>query len=113
MPPLGFASEAAYVRKTGYLTTADIARATQVNDSTVRAWLNETRSPSGDRAERLAELSAIVERLARVIDPHYIPVWLRKPNALLDDEKPIDLVANGDYRRVSRIVAALEGTAVS
>lgn len=111
--PLGFASEAAHVRDLGHLSTADIARATGADDSTVRAWLNDTRSPSGERAERLAELSSIVERLVRVIQAEYVPVWLRKPNAMLDDEKPIDLVATADYRKVSRVIAALEGTAVS
>jgi transcriptional regulator with XRE-family HTH domain len=111
--PLGFAGEAAYIREIGHLSTADIARATGADDSTVRAWLNETRSPSGERAERLAELSSLVARLAQVIQPDYIPVWLRKPNALLEHEKPIDLVATADYRKVSRVIAALEGTPVS
>lgn len=110
---LGFAGEAARIREIGHLATADIARATGADDSTVRAWLNETRSPSGERAERLAELSSLVERLARVIDGSYIPVWLRKPNTLLDDEKPIDLVATGEYRQVSRVIAALESTPVA
>jgi transcriptional regulator with XRE-family HTH domain len=110
---LGFAGEAARVREIGHLTTADIARATGADDSTVRAWLNGTRSPSGERAERLAELSSLVERLARVMEGSYIPVWLRKPNSLLDHEKPIDLVATADYRLVSRVIAALEGTPVA
>jgi uncharacterized protein (DUF2384 family) len=111
--PLGFASEAVHIRDIGHLSTADIARATGADGSTVRAWLNGTRSPSGERAERLAELSSVVERLARVMQAEYIPVWLRKPNAMLDDEKPLDLVATSDYRKVSRVIAALEGTAVS
>ena len=110
---LGFASEASRIRELGRLSTADIARATGADDSTVRAWVNETRSPSGERAERLAELSSVVERLTRVIDADYIPVWLRKPNPLLDDEKPIDLVASADYRRVSKVIGALEGTPIS
>jgi hypothetical protein len=38
---------------------------------------------------------------------------LRKPNALLEHEKPIDLVATADYRKVSQVIAALEGTPVS
>ena len=28
--------------------------------------------------------------MARVIDPGYIPVWLRKPIIGLDDEKPLE-----------------------
>lgn len=110
---LGFAGEAEYIREIGHLSTADIARATGADESTVRAWLNETRSPSGERAERLAELSSLVERLVRVMRPDYVPVWLRKPNALLGHEKPIDLVATADYRKVSRLISSLEGTATS
>jgi len=60
------------------------------------------------RAERLAELSSIVERLARVMESSYVPVWLRKPVPLLDDDKPLDVIAAGDYRRVSRVIAGLE-----
>lgn len=56
----------------------------------------------------MAELSAAVERLALVIDPDYIPVWLRKPIFALDDEKPLDVLARGEYRRLSRVISELE-----
>jgi transcriptional regulator with XRE-family HTH domain len=105
-----FASEAAHIQETGNLSTSDIARATGADETTVRAWIREDRSPSGTRAERLAELSALVERLARVMDPEYIPVWMRKPIPLLDDDKPLDVVAAGEYRRVSRVIAGLEAS---
>jgi len=50
----------------------------------------------------------MVERLARLIDPDYIPIWLRKPVPLLDDDKPLDVIAAGQYRRVSEVIAGLE-----
>lgn len=108
-----FASEAAHVKEAGYLSAADIARATGADESTVRAWLRDKQSPSGQRAERLAELAALVERLALVMDPEYIPVWMRKPIGLLDDDKPLDVIAAGDYRRVSRVIAGLESPPAS
>lgn len=108
-----FADEAVHVRQTGHLSDRDIARATGAGVSTVGAWLRRSRSPSGPRAERLAELSAIVERLARVIEPTYIPVWLHKPLAELDDEKPIDVLAQGEWRRVARLISALESPTFS
>lgn len=111
--PTAFAGEAAHVREVGHLSVADIARATGADESTVRAWLRESQSPSGVRAERLAELSALVERLARTINPEYIPVWMRKPAGLLDDDKPLDVIAAGDYRRVARVVSGLESTPAS
>lgn len=108
-----FADEAVRIRETARLTERDIARATGAGVSTVGAWLRRTRSPRGERAERLAELSAIVDRLARVIEPGYIPVWLHRPAAALGDEKPIDLLARGEWRRVARLVSALESPTFS
>jgi hypothetical protein len=103
-----FASEAAHIKDIGHLTVPDIARATGANETTVRAWVRRDRSPSGAHAERLAELSSIVERLVQLMEPGYVPVWMRKPIALLDDDKPLDVIAAGDYRRVSRVIAGLE-----
>jgi len=104
-----FAQEAVYVHEAAKLNGIDIARATGVADSTARAWLAGTRSPSRSHAaERLIELSAIVERLVRLMDPDYIAVWLRKPIPALDDRKPLDVIREGDYREVSKLVAALE-----
>jgi len=102
--------EAAHVSEVAKLSDADIARATGVARSTSRAWLNGTRTPTGERAERLIELSALVERLERLIEPDYIAIWLRKPVPALDDEKPLDVIGRGEYRRVARLVSELEGT---
>jgi transcriptional regulator with XRE-family HTH domain len=108
-----FAEEAARIRETGHLSDRDIARATGAGVSTVGAWIRGTRSPRGERAERLAELSAIVERLARVMEPSYIPVWLQKPVPALGDEKPMELLARGEWRPVVRLVSALESPGFS
>jgi hypothetical protein len=103
-----FAGEAARIHEISHLSPADIARATGADETTVRAWIREDRSPSGARAERLAELSAIVDRLVRDIAPEYVPVWMRKPLPALGDDKPLDVIGAGEYRKVSRIVAGLE-----
>ncbi len=105
--------EAVYLHEIAQLTDADIARATGVARSTARAWLAHTRTPTGERAERLIELSALVERLVRVMEPSYISVWLRKPMAALDERKPIDVIATGDYQHVAELVSALEEASFS
>ena len=48
--------EVAYVNQVADLAATDIARATGSAPSTARAWLNQSRSPTGERAERLIEL---------------------------------------------------------
>lgn len=108
-----FADEAIRLREIGHLSGQDIARVTGAGLSTVGAWLRRDRSPSGRRAERLAELAAIVERLVLVMAPEYIPVWLHKPVAALGDAKPIDLLSRGEWRRVARLVSALESPTFS
>jgi len=111
--PSPFTREAAFVSSAGLLSDADIARATGAAASTARAWLAGTRAPTGERAERLVELSALVERLTRVMDPSYIAIWLRKPVPALDDDKPLEVIGRGDYRQVAKLVSALEESPVT
>ena len=105
--------DAVYLHEIARLSDADIARATGVARGTARAWLAHTRSPTGERAERLIELSALVERLARVMEPSYIAVWLRKPVPALAERKPIDVIAGGEYLRVAELVSTLEEASFS
>ena len=57
---------------------------------------------------RIAELSAITERLERVMPKSYIPVWLSKPLAALDDATPLDVIAAGEYKRVAKVISSIE-----
>jgi transcriptional regulator with XRE-family HTH domain len=110
---LAYAEEAIHIHDTGHLSDQDIARATGAAPSTVREWLARRSAPTGVRAERLAELSSLVERLTRVIRPTYIPVWLSKPVPALGDDKPIDRIAAGDYRTVAQLISGLEDPGAS
>jgi uncharacterized protein (DUF2384 family) len=90
-----------------------IAAATGAKPSTVRGWLAGRSEPTGVRAERLIELSELTGRLARVVRHDAIPVWLNRPIVALDDDKPIELIARGEYRRVAKLIAELEYPGVS
>ncbi len=58
----------------------------------------------GERVRRLAELVEITDRLARVVEPRYISLWLVKPVEALE----VDLIARGQARRVAKVVSGLE-----
>jgi transcriptional regulator with XRE-family HTH domain len=105
---LAYADEVVRIRRLAPLTERDIARATGASVPTVSAWLHRTRAPRGQRADRLVELAALVERLAAVLQPDYVPVWLNRPLAALGHRKPLEVIAGGGYEDVSRIVAGLE-----
>jgi uncharacterized protein (DUF2384 family) len=97
----------------GHVTTAQLALATGAAESTARRWVQGIRAPAGEHATRGLELASIIDRLVQVMDAEYIPVWLSKPTPRLEDRRPVDAMAAGDYREVSRLVASLEGMPVS
>ena len=55
----------------------------------------------------------MTDRPARVMRADYIPIWLNRPLEALDDEKPVEVLARGDYRRVARLIAELEYPSVA
>ena len=105
-----FAGEAAHIRELGLLEVPDIApghRGQRDNGARMAA-----RDSLSVRSARRASGRALVHRraLVRVMEATYVPVWVRKPIALLDDDKPLDVIAAGEYRRVSQVVAGLEAS---
>ena len=107
-----YADELKRVRAIG-VETGDIARATGAERGTVTSWARAARRPTGNFRLRLLELVALVDRLSRVMDAAYVPLWLQKPLPALDDARPIDALAGGRYRDVSRLVAELENDSFS
>lgn len=103
-----FAGEAIRIHEAAHLSDKLISEAVGAKPSTVRDWLSGRSSPTGERARRLAELAEITDRLARVIDARYIPVWMLKPVEALDDRTPTSMIAAGEARAVARLVSSLE-----
>ncbi|MCO5316654.1 MAG: hypothetical protein M9938_10925 [Solirubrobacterales bacterium] len=99
--------EVEYLREVG-LAEADIATATAAGRSTVRSWLAGKRLPTGERRARLVELAAMVERLERVMGRDYIPIWMIKPVPLLEDQKPVEVIGQGRYLDVARVISGME-----
>src|SRR3954463_13319512 len=90
-----FALEAKRVRDAAHLSDRQIAAATGAKPSTGRDWLNGRSAPTGPRAERLIELAEMTDRLARVMDPSYIPVWLNRPLEALKGDHAAELLPRG------------------
>jgi uncharacterized protein (DUF2384 family) len=103
-----FAEEAIRIHELGHLSDAQVALATGAAPSTVRDWFAGRTSPTGTRAERVAELAEIVDRLTRIVPPEYIPVWMSKPIEALDNRKPLHLIARGRARQVAKLISGLE-----
>src|SRR3954449_6347741 len=111
--PTALAREAIKIRNDAGLNDGLIAAGTGASARTVRDWLNGGSQPTGERAQRLIELSELIDRLRRVMQADYIPIWLSRPLEALDDERPIDVLGRGEFRRVSLLVASLEDPGVA
>jgi DNA-binding transcriptional regulator YiaG len=105
--------DAQRVHDTAGLSDRMIAAATGAKPSTVRGWLAGRSEPTGARAERLIELAEMIKRLTLILRPESIPVWLQRPILALDDEKPIELIARGEYRKVAKLIAEIEYPGIS
>ena len=55
----------------------------------------------------------MIKRLALVVRPKSIAVWLKRPILALDDEKPIELIARGEYKRVAKLISEIQYPGVS
>ena len=47
------------------------------------------------------------------MDPSYIAIWMRKPVPALGDDKPLEVIGRGEYRRVAKLLSALEESPVT
>jgi hypothetical protein len=55
----------------------------------------------------------MIKRLALVVRPESIAVWLKRPILALDDEKPIELIARGEYKRVAKLISEIQYPGIS
>ena len=92
------------------LDSGDIARALKTSPRSVARWQANEVSPRRESEERLLEVKAVVDLLRQHLRPGAARLWIRSPDPDLGYEKPIDLIAGGEYRRViGAILAMAEG----
>jgi uncharacterized protein (DUF2384 family) len=85
----------------------DVAQVTGSTPRSVSRWANAGVAPRRESEDRLLELKAVVDQLRSVLRDEPARLWLRSPNPSLDWRKPLELVAEGDYRRVIGAVLAM------
>jgi putative toxin-antitoxin system antitoxin component (TIGR02293 family) len=86
---------------------SDLARVLDTNPRTVARWLHRQASPRPDSRERVLELLAVLDQLSGVLQAHAAHDWLFSPNPMLDHYKPVDLLREGEYRRVLGAIDAM------
>lgn len=87
--------------------TADLARVSDTNPRSVARWRTDAATPRREAEERLLELRAVVDLAKRVLRDDAARFWLRSPNPDLSYDKPLDLIAAGEYQRVIALLLSL------
>lgn len=88
----------------------DVARVLGSTPRSVARWQTAEVTPRRESEERLLELKSVLDLARKHLRPESARLWLRSPDPQLGYEKPIDLIAAGDYRRVvGALLAMAEG----
>ena len=91
----------------GVVDTADLARVSETNPRSVARWRSKESKPRREAEDRLLELRAVVDLTRTVMSDDAARFWMRSPNPDLGYDKPLDLVAAGQYQRVVDLLLAL------
>ena len=93
------------------VTQEQIASVVHVSPRAVRAW--STSSPRPDHYDLLAELRDLVSLLSDSLTPRGVKQWLGAKNRVLKGQRPIELLAEGNFSDVELAAHAfVDGTYV-
>jgi putative toxin-antitoxin system antitoxin component (TIGR02293 family) len=92
---------------THVIDASDLAQITGATPRSVSRWTNARTMPRREAEDRLLELKAVVDQLRSVLRDEPARLWLRSPNPDLDWLKPLELIAEGEYRQVIGAVLAM------
>ncbi len=92
------------------VTAADVARIADSTPRSVARWQSGAANPRRASEERLLELKAVLDLARQTLPEPAARHWLRTPVPDLDYKKPIDVIADGQWRRVvDTLLAFAEG----
>lgn len=92
---------------TRVIDAGDLAHITGATPRSVSRWTAAKAAPRRGAEDRLLELKSVVDLLRAALRDEPARLWLRSPNPDLDWRKPLELIAEGDYRKVIGAVLAM------
>jgi hypothetical protein len=95
------------LRQRGGLRGTDVANIAAVSPATVSRWTAGTSFPHPKTQLLISDLRYVVDRLAELYDPEETRVWLYSKHRLLNGERAIDLIHNGQADVVLAVIESL------
>lgn len=91
--------------------TEDLARVIGIHPRQVQNWAAGRNRPQGENRDQLLGVHYLVQLLREIYQPEGVEIWLHGRNREFGGQRPLDLLAAGEYERVLAAVERLaDGT---
>ena len=94
--------------KPGGLKGTDVANIASVSPATVSRWIAGKARPDPQTQLVISDLRYVVDRLSEFYTPDEIRLWLYSKHRLLNGERAIDLIHQGDADKVLTVIGSLD-----
>jgi transcriptional regulator with XRE-family HTH domain len=99
------------LRNRGGLKGTDVANIAAVSPATVSRWTAGKALPHPKTQLLISDLRYVVDRLSEFYSPEETRIWLYSKHRLLDGQRPIDMINQGQADKVLSVIESLdEGT---
>jgi uncharacterized protein (DUF2384 family) len=99
------------LRDRGGLKGMDVANIAAVSPATVSRWTAGKALPHPKTQLLISDLRYVVDRLSEFYSPEETRIWLYSKHRLLDGQRPIDMINQGQADKVLSVIESLdEGT---
>jgi transcriptional regulator with XRE-family HTH domain len=82
------------------ITQTELGQVVGASLRTVQNWAAGKATPAGAKVRRLLDVQYIVRELREAYTEEGVEIWLHARNRNLDSQRPIDLLAAGQYDEV-------------
>ncbi len=96
------------LKERGGLQGRDIANIMRVSPATVSRWTAGSASPTIDVQTIIADLRYVIVRLSDFYTAEETRLWLNARHAMLDHERPLDLIVQDRMKEVLAVIDRLD-----
>ena len=96
------------LRSRGGLKATDVANIASVSPATVSRWIAGKALPDPQTQLVISDLRYIVDRLSEFYTPDETRLWLYSKHRLLNGERAIDLINQGDADKILAVIESLD-----
>jgi hypothetical protein len=94
----------------GGLKETDVANIASVSPAIVSRWITGKAHPDPQTQLVISDLRYVVDRLAEFYTPDETRLWLYSKHRLLNGERAVDRINQGNADNVLKVVASLDRT---